>query len=184
MPAATSRDDLRRRAALGAERRRVSVLFADLENFTGLAEALDPEEVRAIQSRYFEVARGTVAVYGGVIEKFIGDAVVAVWGAPVAHEDDAERAVRAALDLVAAVGELAGSAPRRPARRAGRGRDRRGGGRGRGGAGPRRAATSINTAARLQAAAATGDGRRRRADASTRSARGRDRLHVRPARSS
>ena len=53
-------------AALGAERRRVSVLFADLENFTGLAEALDPEEVRAVQSRYFEVARGTVAVYGGV----------------------------------------------------------------------------------------------------------------------
>src|SRR4051794_3296288 len=91
------------------ERRRVSVLFADLENFTGLAESLDPEEVRAVQSRYFEAARGTVSVYGGLIEKFIGDAVVAVWGAAVAHEDDAERAVRAALDLVAAVGQLAGS---------------------------------------------------------------------------
>jgi class 3 adenylate cyclase len=96
--------------SLGAERRRVSVLFADLENFTGLAESLDPEEVRAIQSRYFEVARGTVAVYGGVIEKFIGDAVVAVWGAPIAHEDDAERAARAALELVAAVGGVAAAA--------------------------------------------------------------------------
>ena len=67
------------------------------------------KEVRAVQSRYFEAARGTVSVYGGLIEKFIGDAVVAVWGAAVAHEDDAERAVRAALDLVAAVGQLAGS---------------------------------------------------------------------------
>ncbi len=98
------------RATLGAERRRVSVLFADLENFTGLAESLDPEEVRAVQSRYFEVARRTVAVYGGAVEKFIGDAVVAVWGAQVAHEDDAERAVRAALELVVAVGQLTGSA--------------------------------------------------------------------------
>jgi class 3 adenylate cyclase len=110
MPAAEPVSTAGERAALGAERRRVSVLFADLENFTGLAEALDPEEVRAVQSRYFEVARGTVAVYGGVIEKFIGDAVVAVWGAPVAHEDDAERAVRAALDLLAAVAQLTGSA--------------------------------------------------------------------------
>ncbi len=95
--------------SLSAERRRVSVLFADLENFTGLVESLDPEEVRAIQSRYFEVARATVAIYGGIIEKFIGDAVVAVWGAPTAHEDDAERATRAALELVEAVGRLTGS---------------------------------------------------------------------------
>jgi class 3 adenylate cyclase len=91
------------RAALAAERRRVSVLFADLENFTGLTESLDPEAVRSIQSRYFEIARSAVAAYGGTIEKFIGDAVVAVWGAPVAHEDDAERAVRAALQLVEGV---------------------------------------------------------------------------------
>ena len=92
-----------------AERRRVSVLFVDLENFTALAETLDPEEVRTIQSRYFEVARSVVARYGGTIEKFIGDAVMAVWGAPAAHEDDAERAVRAAVALVDAVGRLGGA---------------------------------------------------------------------------
>ena len=97
-----------------AERRRVSVLFVDLENFTALAESLDPEEVRTIQSRYFEVARSIVARYGGTIEKFIGDAVMAVWGAPVAHEDDAERAVRAALALVDAVGRLGGAAAGTP----------------------------------------------------------------------
>jgi class 3 adenylate cyclase/tetratricopeptide (TPR) repeat protein len=94
----------------GAERRRISVLFVDLENFTTLAESLDPEEVRTVQSRYFEAARSVVARYGGTIEKFIGDAVMAVWGAPVAHEDDAERAVRAALEIVHAVGRLGGAA--------------------------------------------------------------------------
>ena len=97
-------------AAARAERRRVSVMFVDLENFTTLAEALDPEEVRTIQSRYFEVARSTVARYGGTIEKFIGDAVMAVWGAPTAHEDDADRAVAAALALVDGVRRLGGAA--------------------------------------------------------------------------
>ena len=97
-------------AAPPAERRRISVLFVDLENFTALAESMDPEEVRAVQSRYFEVARSIVATYGGTIEKFIGDAVMAVWGAPVAHEDDAERAVRAAIALVRGVGRLGGAA--------------------------------------------------------------------------
>jgi class 3 adenylate cyclase/tetratricopeptide (TPR) repeat protein len=77
------------------------VLFADLVGFTTLAEGRDPEETRELLSRYFDVARQVVGRYGGVIEKFIGDAVMAVWGAPVAQEDDAERAVRAALDLVA-----------------------------------------------------------------------------------
>lgn len=94
----------------GSERRRVSILFADLENFTALAESLDPEEVRTIQSRYFEMARSAVAVYGGTIEKFIGDAVVAVWGAPTAHEDDPERAVLAALELVSSVPRLGSAA--------------------------------------------------------------------------
>ncbi len=93
-----------------AERRRVSVLFVDLENFTGLAESLDPEEVRNIQSRYFEIARSVIARYGGTIEKFIGDAVMAIWGAPIAHEDDPDRAVAAALAVVDAVGRLGGAA--------------------------------------------------------------------------
>jgi class 3 adenylate cyclase/tetratricopeptide (TPR) repeat protein len=86
-----------------AERRLVSVLFADLVGFTTLSEERDPEETRELLSRYFDVARRTVEGHGGTVEKFIGDAVMAVWGAPVAHEDDAERAVRAALELVAAV---------------------------------------------------------------------------------
>ncbi len=93
-----------------AERRQVSVLFVDLAEFTSLAESMDPEDVRSVQSRYFEVARSIVATYGGTIEKFIGDAVMAVWGAPTAHEDDAERAVRAALALVYAVDRIGGAA--------------------------------------------------------------------------
>ncbi|MFI5199196.1 MAG: adenylate/guanylate cyclase domain-containing protein, partial [Candidatus Limnocylindrales bacterium] len=86
-----------------AERRLVSVLFADLVGFTTLAEGRDPEETRELLSTYFDLARDVVERYGGTIEKFIGDAVMAVWGAPTAHEDDAERAVRAALELVDAV---------------------------------------------------------------------------------
>ena len=86
-----------------AERRLVSVLFLDLVGFTTLSESLDPEDVREIQSQYFESARAAVAHYGGSLEKFIGDAVMAVWGTPIAHEDDAERAVRTALEVVAAV---------------------------------------------------------------------------------
>jgi len=82
------------------ERRVVSVLFADLVGFTALSADRDPETIRDIQDRYFERTRVIVDRYGGVIEKFIGDAVMAMWGAPVAHEDDAERAVRAGLDLV------------------------------------------------------------------------------------
>ncbi len=91
----------------GTERRVVSVLFADLVGFTSLADSRDPEAVRDLLSRYFDVAREIVARYGGEIEKFIGDAVMAVWGTPLAHEDDAERAVRAGLDLVDAVAGIA-----------------------------------------------------------------------------
>jgi len=90
-----------------AERRLVSVLFADLVSFTALSESRDAEEVRELLSRYFDTCRRLVERYGGTVEKFIGDAVMAVWGTPVANEDDAERAVRAALDLVAAVSSLA-----------------------------------------------------------------------------
>jgi class 3 adenylate cyclase/tetratricopeptide (TPR) repeat protein len=84
----------------------VSVLFADLVGFTPLAEAQDAEEVRDVLSRYFETAGTVIGRYGGTVEKFIGDAVMAVWGAPVAREDDAERAVRTALDLVSDIAAL------------------------------------------------------------------------------
>src|SRR6185503_3116854 len=86
-----------------AERRLVSVLFADLVGFTTLSEARDSEEVRDLLSRYFDTSRQIIGRYGGNIEKFIGDAVMAVWGAPTATENDAELAVRAGLDLAAAV---------------------------------------------------------------------------------
>ncbi|MCV0402828.1 MAG: AAA family ATPase [Chloroflexi bacterium] len=95
-----------------AERRLVSVLFADLVGFTSLAESRDAEETRELLSTYFDRSRAVIERYGGTIEKFIGDAVMAVWGAPVAHEDDAERAVRAGLELIDAVagmGEAAGA---------------------------------------------------------------------------
>jgi class 3 adenylate cyclase/tetratricopeptide (TPR) repeat protein len=86
-----------------AERRLVSVLFADLVGFTTISESRDAEAVRDLLNRYFETATQIIGSYGGTVEKFIGDAVMAVWGAPTAFEDDAERAVRSALDLVAAV---------------------------------------------------------------------------------
>jgi class 3 adenylate cyclase/tetratricopeptide (TPR) repeat protein len=89
-----------------AERRLVSVLFADLVGFTTLSESRDSEEVRELLSRYFDTCSRLILLYGGTVEKFIGDAVMAVWGTPTATEDDAERAVRAALDLVAAVSAL------------------------------------------------------------------------------
>ena len=89
-----------------AERRLVSVLFADLVGYTALSEGRDFEDVRELQTRYFDTARTVIERYGGTVEKFIGDAVMAVWGAPVAREDDAERAVRAALELVDAVSTL------------------------------------------------------------------------------
>ncbi|MDP9271217.1 MAG: AAA family ATPase [Chloroflexota bacterium] len=87
----------------------VTVLFADLVGFTPFAEDRDAEEVRDTLSRYFELATDIVTRYGGAVEKFIGDAVMAVWGAPLAHEDDAERAVRAGLELVEAVPALGAS---------------------------------------------------------------------------
>ena len=94
------------REAPTAERRLVTVLFADLVGFTALSESRDAEEVRELLSRYFDMCRRLVSLYGGTVEKFIGDAVMAVWGTPTATEDDAERAVRAALDLIAAVSAL------------------------------------------------------------------------------
>ncbi|MEO7197430.1 MAG: adenylate/guanylate cyclase domain-containing protein, partial [Solirubrobacterales bacterium] len=89
-----------------AERRFVSVVFADLVGFTPFAEERDAEDVRDTLARYFELASDVIARYGGTVEKFIGDAIMAVWGAPTAKEDDPERAVRAALELVDVVQKL------------------------------------------------------------------------------
>jgi len=97
----------------GTERRLVSVLFLDLVGFTTLSEQRDPEDMRALLSIYFDSARTVIERHGGTVEKFIGDAVMAVWGTPVAHEDDAERAVRTALELVDMVQAL-GEAERVP----------------------------------------------------------------------
>ena len=81
------------------ERKVVTVLFADLVGFTSRAEQMDPEEVRSLLRPYHARLRDELERFGGTVEKFIGDAVMAVFGAPVAHEDDAERAVRAALAI-------------------------------------------------------------------------------------
>lgn len=102
-PRATGREPAAVHVQPVAERRLVSVLFADLVGFTTLSESRDAEEVRELLTRYFDTCRQLVDRYGGMVEKFIGDAVMAVWGTPTTNEDDAERAVRAALDLTAAV---------------------------------------------------------------------------------
>ncbi|MBI4574333.1 MAG: tetratricopeptide repeat protein [candidate division NC10 bacterium] len=82
-----------------ADRRPVTVLFADLSGFTALSERLDPEEVRALQDELFQDMASVIERYEGFVEKFVGDAVMAVFGAPVAHEDDPERAIRAAIAM-------------------------------------------------------------------------------------
>ena len=87
------------------ERKIVTVVFADLVGFTAQAETLDPEDVEAVLGPYHERLRGELEAFGGTVEKFIGDAVMALFGAPVAHEDDPERAVRAALAIRAAAAE-------------------------------------------------------------------------------
>jgi class 3 adenylate cyclase len=91
---------------LAEERKVITVLFADLVGFTARAEKLDPEDVRAILTPYFARVRSEIESFGGMVEKFIGDAVMAVFGAPVVHGDDPERAVRAALAMCSAVEEL------------------------------------------------------------------------------
>src|SRR5688500_8007086 len=93
------------------ERKVVTVLFADLVGFTARAERLDPEDVRAVLSPYFARVRNEIEACGGIVEKFIGDAVMAVFGAPVAHGDDPERAVRAAVSIRDAVAELNAADP-------------------------------------------------------------------------
>ena len=98
-------------AAAAEERKVVSVLFADLVGFTGRAERLDPEDVRALLAPYHARVRTELERFSGTVEKFIGDAIVALFGAPIAHEDDPERAVRAALAVREAIAELNAADP-------------------------------------------------------------------------
>ncbi|GAA4049523.1 adenylate/guanylate cyclase domain-containing protein [Nonomuraea soli] len=91
-----------------SSRKNVVVLFIDLVGSTTLAEGMDPEPLRVLMDRYYRVCTEAIGEHGGVIEKFIGDAVMAVFGMPVAHEDDAARAVRAALEVTAGVRGLGG----------------------------------------------------------------------------
>src|SRR5881392_4025524 len=96
---------------MAEERKLVSVLFVDIVDSTAHAEQSDPEDVRERLQLFFETFRSRVERFGGVVEKFIGDAGVAVFGAPLAHGDDAERAVRCGLATLAAVAELDGARP-------------------------------------------------------------------------
>jgi class 3 adenylate cyclase/tetratricopeptide (TPR) repeat protein len=92
--------------ALREERKLVSILFVDLVGFTARADRADPEDVRDALHLYHADAKARIESYGGIVEKFVGDAVMAVFGAPVAHGDDAERAVRAALSVLEGIEEL------------------------------------------------------------------------------
>src|ERR687888_675888 len=85
--------------AVREQRKTVTVLFCDVTGSTDLGERLDPEALRSLLARYFERMKATVERHGGTVEKFIGDAVMAVFGVPVLHEDDALRAVRAAVEM-------------------------------------------------------------------------------------
>ena len=89
------------------ERKYVTVLFADVVGSTGLAERLDPEQFAEIMNGAFAFLDASVTKYGGTVARLLGDAILAFFGAPVAHEDDAERAVRAGLDIQAAAKEYA-----------------------------------------------------------------------------
>ena len=97
---------LQQAAAPVEVRKTVTVLFSDVAGSTALGERLDPESLREVMGRYFDVMRAAIERHGGTVEKFIGDAVMAVFGLPQAHEDDALRAVRAALDMRAGLDEL------------------------------------------------------------------------------
>src|ERR671930_716388 len=92
--------------AVREQRKTVTVLFCDVTGSTDLGERLDPEALRALLARYFERMKSSVERHGGTVEKFIGDAVMAVFGVPVVHEDDALRAVRAAGEMRSAFPEL------------------------------------------------------------------------------
>src|SRR6266550_857182 len=80
-------------------RKTVTILFSDVAGSTAMGDALDPEAVRQLMGQYFDACRSVIEFHGGTIEKFIGDAVMAVFGVPVVHEDDAIRALRAAVEM-------------------------------------------------------------------------------------
>src|SRR6186713_1526045 len=88
------------------QRKTVTVLFCDVTGSTALGESTDPEALRALLARYFERMKAIVESHGGTVEKFIGDAVMAVFGVPLVHEDDALRAVRAAIEMRDALPEI------------------------------------------------------------------------------
>ena len=88
------------------ERRHVTVLFADMKGFTALSERMDPEEVDALMTRLFGAFEAIISGYGGIVEKYIGDALVAVFGVPELHEDDPSRAVSSALDVIATIDRI------------------------------------------------------------------------------
>ena len=92
--------------AIGGHRKVVTVLFCDVVGSTALGESVDPEALQGVLARYFERMKGIVESHGGTVDKFIGDAVMAVFGVPVAHEDDALRACRAAVEMRDALPEL------------------------------------------------------------------------------
>src|SRR5690606_16087006 len=91
---------------LGGERRPVTVLFSDIRGFTTLSEALEPEEIASFLTDYFSEMVEIIFDHGGTLDKFIGDAIMALWGAPIAHADDADRALNAAIAMQKAVDDL------------------------------------------------------------------------------
>ena len=111
---------------MATERRVVTVLFVDLVGYTGLAEQLDPEDVSRLLTPYYGSVRAELERFGGTVEKFIGDAILGVFGAPLAHEDDAERALRAAFAARRVVEEMNEPGTRLRPRSARRHHDRRG----------------------------------------------------------
>jgi class 3 adenylate cyclase/tetratricopeptide (TPR) repeat protein len=110
--AATSASAVPAAGAASDERRQVTILFADLCGFTALSQSLDPEEIRDLVARFTAQVDGIVVGYGGTVDKHIGDAVMALFGAPKAHDDDPMRAARAALDIHAALERMSATAPR------------------------------------------------------------------------